>query len=300
MSIPKPSSAAAVWWQAIRPRTLALSVSPVIAGSALAAADPGTVRPEATLIAALGAMAIQVGTNLHNDAADFLNGTDHKGRVGPPRVTEQGWLPAETVKRAAHLAFALAVLAGLYLATVGGWPILLIGLASVVAGYAYSAGPRPISRGPFGEAMVIAFFGLAAVGGTYWLNSGEITWAALALGLIVGLPAAAVLLVNNTRDLDNDRAAGRRTLAILIGRDRAGLLYEILLGATFGGLVLLALTAPGAGGALLGLAALPLALKAAEGFRTAADGADFNLCLGATARLQVLLTLALAAGSAIF
>ncbi|SDH84177.1 1,4-dihydroxy-2-naphthoate octaprenyltransferase [Roseospirillum parvum] len=300
MSVPKPSSAAAVWWQAIRPRTLALSVSPVIAGAALAVASAGTFRLDASLIAGLGAMAIQIGTNLHNDAADFLNGTDQPGRIGPPRVTEQGWLPAETVKRAAHVAFTLAALAGLFLATLGGWPILLVGLASVLAGYAYSAGPRPISRGPFGEVMVIGFFGLAAVGGTYWLNTGQLDAAALALGLIVGLPAAAVLLVNNTRDLDNDRAAGRRTLAILLGRQSAGQVYDALLGATFGGLLTLALLAPGTGGALLGLAALPAAAKAARAFREAGDGAAFNRCLGATARVQVVLTLALAAGLVIF
>lgn len=285
-----------VWWHAMRPRTLPLSVSPVLAGSALGWIESGVARPDLTALAALSAMAIQVGTNLHNDAADSLNGTDRSDRQGPPRVTERGWVDAAVVLRAAHLAFALAALGGLGLIFVGGLPIIVIGLLSILAGYAYSAGPWPISRGPLGEVFVILFFGLIAVGGVFFLYTGGLTPAAVLLGLINGLLAAAVLLVNNTRDRDQDHRAGRRTLAILISRTGAIRLYTMLLAASYGGLVVLAGLQPGLWGALLGLVSLPMAGRALAAFRRADNPASFNQCLARTAALQGGLCLATCAG----
>jgi 1,4-dihydroxy-2-naphthoate octaprenyltransferase len=281
---------------AVRPRTLPLSLSPVIAGAALAWASHAAVRPDLTALAALSALAIQIGTNLHNDAADTLNRTDGADRLGPPRVSERGWLSPRQVLACAHAAFALAVLCGGVLVWAGGWPILAIGAVSVLAGYAYSAGPWPISRGPLGELFVIVFFGIVAVGGVVYLNAGALTPVALLAGLIMGLPAAAVLLVNNTRDRVGDARAGRRTLAILLGPARARLAYAGLMVGSLAGLPLLALWSPALLGALAGLATAPAAWRAIRAFGAAEDGAAFNACLARTGRFQALLALTSAFG----
>nr|WP_246152328.1 1,4-dihydroxy-2-naphthoate octaprenyltransferase [Roseospira navarrensis] len=273
-----------------------LSLSPVIAGAALGWAESGAARPGVTLAAALSALAIQVGTNLHNDAADTLNQTDRSDRVGPPRVTARGWMTPGQVLAAAHAAFALSVLLGLWLVWQGGWPILLIGALSVLAGYAYSAGPYPISRGPFGELTVIAFFGMIAVGGMVYLHAGAVGPPAILLGLTIGLPAAAVLLVNNTRDLEGDRRAGRRTLAIRIGRAGAVRLYGILLAAALMGLAGLALADPGLRGAALGLLSAPLVWRAWRAFAAARAPADFNAALARTGAVQAVMAVTAAAG----
>ncbi|MBB4287487.1 1,4-dihydroxy-2-naphthoate octaprenyltransferase [Roseospira goensis] len=285
-----------VAWHAIRPRTLPLSVSPVIAGTALAWAETGAARADVAGAAALSALAIQVGTNLHNDAADTLNKTDGRDRLGPVRVSERGWMTPRQVLAAAHAAFGLAVLCGLWLVIVGGWPILVIGVLSVLAGYAYSAGPRPIARGPFGELLVILFFGVVAVGGVVWLHTGTVGPSALLLGLVVGLPAAAVLLVNNTRDRESDARAGRCTLAIRLGRTRATAVYGGLLVAALAGLLALALWDPAVRGVALGLVCAPLAWRAWRAFRDAGDGAAFNACLARTGGLQVALVVTGAVG----
>jgi len=285
-----------VAWHAIRPRTLPLSLSPVIAGAALGWVESGAARPIATAAAALSALAIQVGTNLHNDAADTLNHTDDHTRVGPVRVSERGWMTPQQVLGAAHAAFALAVLCGVWLVWQGGWPILLIGVVSVLAGYAYSAGPWPISRGPLGELAVIAFFGVVAVGGVVYLNAGAVGPPALFLGLIIGLPAAAVLLVNNTRDREGDTRAGRRTLAILIGPVWAVRLYGVLLASALLGLVALSVADPNLRGAAVGLLSAPLAWRAWRAFRAAGAPADYNAVLARTGALQAAMALTTAVG----
>ena len=203
---------------AARPHTLPLSLSPVLAGSVVGWIESGSFRPDILLAGALAAAAIQIGTNLHNDAVDTLNGTDDEKRVGPVRVTQRGWVTPTQMLRASHVVFALAFLFGSYLVALGGLPILLIGVISVIAAYGYSSGPWPISRGPLGELFVLVFFGLVAVGGIAWLHTGQLTTATVLVGLVVGLPASMVLLVNNARDIETDRAAGRKTLAIVLGR----------------------------------------------------------------------------------
>ncbi|ABC24182.1 1,4-dihydroxy-2-naphtoate prenyltransferase [Rhodospirillum rubrum F11] len=287
-----------VWWAAARPRTLGLSLAPVLVGAALAWAQTASLRLDAALIAGLAAMAIQIGTNLFNDAADFLNGTDRAGRIGPPRVTQRGWLSAAAVRRAAFAAFLLAALGGIYLVGLGGPPILGIGLLALLAGYGYSDGPWPISRGPWGEVMVIAFFGIAAVAGTAFLCGGGWSLPAVILGAVLGLPAAGVLLVNNTRDHDDDRLAGRRTLAIRLGPGKARTLYAGMLGLAFALLVTLGFVAPPMAGALLGLTCLPLAWRAARRFAQATTAADFADCLGRTAGLETALALTIGLGLA--
>jgi len=229
-----------LWWMAARPRTLTIAISPVIVGTTLAWLEQGRVHLPTFALTLLAAVLIQAGTNLHNDAADEK--ADCTSRLGPPRVSAQGLLPAHQVRRAAYLCFALAVLIGAWLVWRGGWPVLLAGLASVAAGLAYSGGPRPISHTPFGELFVVIFFGLVGVAGTYWLQTFGLSARAVIGGLVVGLPAAAVLLVNNTRDVMQDAAAGRRTLAMLTGRANAAIIYAALLLLPY---VLLALPAPG-------------------------------------------------------
>ncbi|QGU32720.1 1,4-dihydroxy-2-naphthoate octaprenyltransferase [Thermochromatium tepidum] len=217
------------WLLAARPKTLPLTLSPVIAGLALAVAATGTLAVWTALATLLAAVSIQIGTNLYNDAADFERGADTVERLGPPRATAQGWLTARQVKNAAHGMFALAFVLGLALLARGGWPILVVGLASLASGYAYTGGPRPIAYGPFGELYALLFFGVAAVGGTYYLQTLTLDGSTLVVGAALGCLAAAVLLINNYRDLETDITAGRRSLCRLIGRRRARVLYALLL-----------------------------------------------------------------------
>ncbi|THD74701.1 1,4-dihydroxy-2-naphthoate octaprenyltransferase [Thalassobius vesicularis] len=227
-ALPKP----ALWIIAARFKTVSLSLMPVLAGSWLAAGQ-GTWRVDVSLAAMLAAAAIQVGTNLWNDAADAASGVDRDDRLGPPRMTALGLLDGASVRRGALAAFGIAVLAGLYLVALGGWPIIAIGLASLAFGYLYSMGPFPMSGLPFGELLVILFFGLVAVSGTAYLQDVDpLAPQTLALGLVIGLPAAAVLMLNNHRDRAQDARAGRRTLAILLGQTGARMVYfGLLLGA---------------------------------------------------------------------
>lgn len=280
------------WIAAARPKTLPLTLSPVIAGIALAIAETGQLAPMTALCTLLAAMAIQIGTNLHNDAADFERGTDTADRLGPPRATAQGWFSARQVKTAAHLMFALAFLLGLILLARGGWPILIVGLTSIAAGYSYTSGPRPIAYGPFGEVFVLVFFGMAAVGGSYYLQTLAFGWTPLFVGFALGLPAAAVLLVNNYRDLETDREAGRRTLCHYLDRSHARILYALLLLTPAP--ILLATDLPGATWLLL--AALPLAALLSIRLFREASGEALNTQLARTALFQSALVMLLILG----
>src|SRR3974390_3941843 len=179
------------WLIAARPRTLALSLTPVMVGAALAWAVQGELPVLPVLAALTGSMGIQMGTNLHHDAVDSAHGGDGPDRIGPPRVTAMGLLSARKVKLGAVACLAAAALLGLYLMTVGGWPILLLGVLSIAAGWAYTGGPWPIAYTPLGELFVIGFFGIGAVGGNYWLWAGNLAAPALVSGLPVGLMTGA-------------------------------------------------------------------------------------------------------------
>ena len=283
-------------WIAIRPHTLPLSLSPVLAGSVVGWIESGGFRPDILLAGALAAAAIQVGTNLHNDAVDTLNGTDDDKRVGPVRVTQRGWATPQQMLRASHFVFALAFVFGSYLVALGGLPILLIGVISVIAAYGYSSGPWPISRGPLGELFVLVFFGLVAVGGIAWLHTGQLTTATVLVGLVVGLPASMVLLINNARDIETDRAAGRRTLAIVLGRKGSLRLFAVFLVAVAASLVLLALQGGPWLGALAGLGGLLTALPIWNRLGENAPPEAFNASLKGTVRFQMALTAVVCAG----
>lgn len=284
-----------VWWTAARPRTLPLAATPVLAGIALAWAEGATPQALVALATLLAALLIQIGTNLHNDAADHERGNDRPGRLGPLRVTAAGWASAAAVRAASHVAFGAAFALGLYLAVVGGWPIVAIGLASLAAGAAYSGGPRPLSHTPFGELFVWVFFGVLAVAGSYWLQAAQWTATSLIAGAALGLPAAAVLLVNNLRDVAADTAAGRRTLAAVLGDSNARRLHTAFLLAPFLALPALAALLPNRYGIWLALLALPVCLKVVKRMRTA-SGVELNLVLANTARAQFVFGLLLAIG----
>lgn len=219
------------WVIAARVKTLSLSLVPVITASWLAA-TMGAWRLDVALAAGGASAAIQVGTNLWNDAADAKSGVDGPERLGPPRLTSLGLLDPARVRQVAAGAFALAMLLGLYLVALGGWPIVAIGLVSLAMGYFYSMGPRPLSGTPLGELLVIAFFGVIAVAGTVYLHGQALTTLVYGVGFVMGLPAAAILLINNHRDRATDARAGRRTLAILIGEAASRRAYIVLLVAS--------------------------------------------------------------------
>ena len=283
------------WLGASRPRTLWVAVVPVLVGTALAMQDTGRIAWAVFAVTVLAALLIQVGTNLHNDVADYERGADDPGtRLGPRRATAEGWLSPGAVKRAAVTAFAAAGALGLWLAWVGGWPILAIGLASLVCAWGYSGGARPIAYSSLGEVFVWLFFGLAAVAGSYFLQAGRFDGTALLTGALLGMPAAAVLVVNNYRDRDNDARAGRRTVAVVFGDRASRVEYAVLMLLPFAALPVLAwVQRPGW---LWPLLVLPWAVLLVRRFLTEPVGPGFNVLLGATARLQFVFGLLLCAG----
>ncbi len=272
------------WLLAIRPKTLTLAASPVLAGSALAWAQQNSLNWPVFLNCLLAAMAIQVGTNLYNDAADHERGADGPERLGPSRATAQGWLRAAEVKQGAAVAFSFALLLGIYLAGVGGWPILLLGLFSIACGYAYTGGPLPIAYSPSGELFVFLFFGLTATAGSHYLQTLGFNTDALALGAALGCMAAAVLLINNYRDLDTDRRAGKLTLSHRLQRSGSRRLYVLLLLAPH----LLPLWLPQGWPIWL---SLPLAIWLIRRLHRLPIGPGLNGLLAATAGLQLVYTL---------
>lgn len=278
------------WFLACRPKTLSVSLSPVLVGTAVAWHDTGTLLWLPLLAAALGAAFIQIGTNLFNDVGDFLRGTDTPERLGPKRATAEGWLTPGKVKAGAWLSFALAFLCGIYLVAHGGWPIVAIGLASLAAGWAYTGGPKPIAYGPLGEVFVLVFFGLVAVGGSYYLQTLNLSPAALIAGALVGIHAAAVITVNNYRDLDGDARNGKNTLAVRLGRPAIRRLYA---GEMLAPYALLLFLSPLGWPAALPLLSLPLALWLIRRFQREAPGPVFNNILAASAGLQLAFALLL-------
>lgn len=291
--VDQPPTGLRLWLLAIRPRTLTIAVAPVLAGVALAWSEARSFDALALAATLLGALAIQAGTNLWNDVGDALRGGDQPLRQGPPRVTALGWASPDRVRAAALTAFAVAVAAGLYLAWLGGWPIVALGLASLLAGWSYSGGPWPIAYSALGEVFVIAFFGIGAVAGTAWLQAGAVGPGALVLGLAIGLPAAAVLMANNYRDMAADRLAGRRTLAIRLGIPGSKVAYAAMMLAPFP--VLLGPGAPDGG--WVTLAAAPEAVRLILAFASQPRGPAFNRILAHTARYQLLLAALFAAGT---
>lgn len=287
--------AVAVWLLGARPKTLPAAAAPVLVGTACAYAAGG-FRIAPALAALIGALAIQVATNLVNDVADFRRGTDREDRLGPVRVTQAGLLSPAQVQRGAVAAFAVATGAGVYLWRAAGWPVVVIGLASIAAGVAYTAGPFPLAHNGLGEPFVLVFFGFVAVAGTAWVQALAVPASAWWGGLSCGAFATAILVVNNTRDWASDRRAGRRTLPARLGR-RAGVIeLGFFLALAHG-----ATAAAVMGGAYPSLAAVALATAwpAWGVWRTVAraeDGPALNRALARTGQVLLIHSALVAAG----
>ena len=281
---------------AARPRTLPAAVAPVLVGTALAQALDGEFHWLRFVCALLGAIFIQVGTNLSNDYSDARRGADTEDRLGPVRVTAGGLVPPRRVLIATYVSFGLAVLAGIYLIAVAGWGLLLVGAASILAGVLYTGGPRPYGYEGLGEAFVFLFFGLVAVAGSYFVQAERLPWEPFALAVPVGLIAAAILVVNNVRDLETDRRAGKRTLAVRLGRRRTKGMFAAMVYLAF---LLAPLTwwaGPFDAWLLLPWFALPLAVPLVRTVRNRTDGPALNRALGETGRLQLVFCVLLSAG----
>jgi len=217
---------------AIRPRTLPAAAAGVVIGSALAWRD-GFFRLDVALTCLLTALLLQIGSNLANDVFDFERGTDTPDRLGPVRVTQAGLLRPSQVKVGMIVVFGLATVLGLYLAWLGGWPIILIGVAAILSAIAYTGGPFPLGYYGLGDVFVFLFFGIAAVAGTYYIQAGFVSAAAWWMTIPPGLIITAILVVNNLRDLENDRKAGKHTLAVLLGERATKIQYLICIIAAY-------------------------------------------------------------------
>jgi len=284
-----------IWVMAARLRTLPAAVAPVLVGTALAIWDD-EFRAGAFVAALLGALFIQVGTNLSNDYSDARRGADTEDRLGPVRVTAGGLVPPRQVLLATYLTFGLAVLTGVYLIAIAGPVVLAIGAASILAGVLYTGGPRPYGYEGLGEVFVFSFFGVVAVCGTYFVQAEDLRWEAFALSVPVGLLATAILVVNNVRDIDTDRRAGKRTLAVRLGRERTRGLFAAMVYLAFP----LALV-PWLGGpldvpVLLSWLALVPAVGLVRTVRNHADGPTLNAALARTGAVQLVFCVLLSAG----
>jgi 1,4-dihydroxy-2-naphthoate octaprenyltransferase len=288
-------SLARIWLMAARPRTLPAAVAPVLVGTALAATED-TFKVLTFLAALIGALFIQVGTNLSNDYSDARRGADTEDRLGPVRVTAGGLVPPRQVLIATYVAFGVAVLAGTYLIATAGWELLLVGAASILAGVLYTGGPRPYGYEGLGEVFVFLFFGVVAVTGSYFAQTETLQWEALVLAVPVGLLASAILVVNNVRDLETDRRAGKRTLAVRLGRERARMLFVAMIGGAFVSAPLPWILGSLSPWLLLSWLALPLALPVVRVVRTRTDGPSLNGALAGTGRLQLAFCILLSAG----
>ncbi len=271
------------WIAAARLRTLPAALVPVAVGTACAAACGG-VRWGPAVAALGGALAIQIGTNFANDVFDAERGADGPDRIGPTRAVAAGLIDARTMKRAMIAAFALAMCFGLYLVAVAGWPVVAIGVASILSGIAYTGGPALGYRG-LGDLFVLAFFGFVAVCGTVYVQLGHVPLLAILASIPVGALATAILVVNNLRDRATDVRAGKRTLAVRFGRRAALVEYALLLVVSYAIPLVLAFRSPWTA---LPLLTAPLAVMRLRDLAACADGPAFNRCLAATAQLLLV------------
>lgn len=285
------------WFLATRPRTLTAGFVPVAVGSAVAFREGKFVALTA-LAALVGALLIQIGTNLANDFFDFKKGADTAARLGPPRATQQGWLSPRQVFRGALACFAAAFVVGLYLVAVAGWPILLVGLVSIAAGYAYTGGPFPLAYNGLGDVFVLVFFGFVAVSGTYFVQAHSVNVTTLLCGLAVGCLGVALLAVNNTRDEATDRLAGKKTLVVRFGRTFG--IAEWTVAVVVAMAVPIALVSLGlvSRWGLLAMLSLPAFAGPFQVIRNS-TGAALNQALAGTAKAQLIYGVLLTAGLSI-
>jgi len=285
----------ATWRLAARPRTLPAAIAPVVLGSAMAITDNHFAWLPAAA-ALMVALLLQIGVNLANDYFDYVKGIDTENRLGPARVTQSGLIPANRVKSAMLLTIGISLLPGVYLLFVGGWPVLLIGIACICAALAYSGGPFPLASHGLGDLFVFIFFGLVAVCGTYYVQAGHLTRMVLLMGVIEGLLITAILVVNNLRDIQTDRQTGKRTLAVIIGERGSRIEYLLLLGMAYAIPVVLWLGGKSSAWIILPIVSLPPALSLIRRVWSSSDGVIMNQALAATAKLALIYSLLLSIG----
>ena len=282
---------------ASRPRTLPAAIAPVLVGTAAAVETAGELPRLGAFIAALvGSIFIQIGTNLANDYSDAKRGADTAERLGPVRVTASGLAAPRRVLAATWIAFAIAVGCGIYLATVAGPVILVVGAVSILAGVLYTGGPRPYGYAGLGEVFVFLFFGLVAVNGSYYVQLEQLEVLPIGLSVGVGALATAILVVNNLRDIVTDQRAGKMTLAVRLGREATRRLYLCLLVLAFLALPVTLALSGGPWAAMLGGLAAPLAVPALRAVRTRTDGPSLNGALAGTGALLGAYSLLVSAG----
>ncbi|HET9914518.1 MAG TPA: 1,4-dihydroxy-2-naphthoate polyprenyltransferase [Anaerolineales bacterium] len=277
------------WKLAVRPRTLPAAVAGVLIGCALAWRD-GFFQLDAALACLITAVLLQIGSNLANDVFDFERGTDTPERLGPVRVTQAGLLRPSQVKQGMLFVFALAALFGLYLAWLGGWPIILIGLAAILSAIAYTGGPFPLGYHGLGDLFVFIFFGLASVAGTYYVQAGFVSAAAWWMTIPPGLIITAILVVNNLRDLENDKKAGKHTLAVILGEQLTKTQYLICMIAAYLVLIPSAWLGVVPWSALLAWLSLPLAIRTMRAVFTI-KGRPLNAALAGTGQIALLFSI---------
>jgi 1,4-dihydroxy-2-naphthoate octaprenyltransferase len=281
----------------MRPATLTASAAPVLVGTGAAWAD-GRFSLWPAIAALIGASLLQIGANFANDVFDFERGADTHDRLGPQRATQQGWISAEQMKRAMWLTFGGALLTGIYLTAVAGWPVMALGLASIAAAYLYTGGPRPYGYLGLGDLAVFVFFGFGAVAGTYYVQAHSVSTMAWLAAIPIGALATAILVVNNLRDIETDARAGKHTLAVRLGDGTTRSYYLLLLAIAY--LVPAFLWWRGFAQAwvMLPWLSLPLAFRLASRMRHE-RGLALNGCLVRTARLEVVFGLLFAIGLAL-
>ncbi len=302
------------WWMAARPHTLWAAVVPVLVGGGLAwghdgPSPPGGIRPgglaagpafrwDALLAALIGALAIQIAANFVNDIFDARKGADTPDRIGPTRVVAAALLTERAVWLGTGLVVAVAVAAGVYLIAIAGWVVAVIGVTSLLAMLGYVGGPMPYGYRGLGELFVFVFFGLVATVGSRYVHDASAPLAAWLLAIPVGFLVTAILVANNVRDIETDRAAGKRTLAVYLGRRRTRMLFSGLVWGAFLTIGLLAAAGGTPRWTLLALAALPAAYPIVRAVHRETEGPPLIRALRGVARLHLLVGLLLALGAA--
>jgi len=278
------------WILASRPKTLPAAISPVLMGTTIAFADGG-VHWLSAFLALFGALMIQIGTNLANDYFDHKHGKDTQERLGPIRVTQAGLVSDQAMKLAISIVFTAAFVAGIYLVYRAGWPIVIIGLLSLLFGVIYTAGPFPLAYLGIADLFAFLFFGPIALAGTYYAQTLDMNWVVLVAGIAPGCFSIALLTVNNLRDVDEDRGTNKKTLIVRLGKSygRSQYLVSMILAALIP-IVLWQMTSSHSG-VLITLLALIFSIPAIRGMFGGAQGRGLNQTLAQTGKTQLIYTL---------
>lgn len=285
-----------LWWLAARPKTLPAAAAPVAVGSAVAYAD-GVFSVLPAFAAFLGALLLQIAVNLANDYFDAKNEIDSAARLGPVRVTQSGLIPPSQVKLAMILTLVCAALVFSYLTFTGGVVIFWVAVASVLAALAYSGGPYPLASHGLGEIFVFIFFGLVAVCGTYWVQGQTLSWLVVAASIAPGLLISAIMVVNNLRDIETDKPAGKKTLAVRLGRKNTIVLYRLMIIVAYLSLPLVTIVSRIEWLIYLPIITIPMALSLCKEVSNN-TGSELNNTLAKTAKLSLLFSLLFAIGLA--